>query len=265
MKVHWKSLLDRKWEKFWHPSCDYKAKTAGGWHEWELKKRSAKFAYFMSDTIPDAIDSVFVYPVSRLKNRIKTWWQGTPTIKIRGLEKGYHDADQKMLYGNFQLLVDYVEQECAYMNIWSHSEYKYPNWFIRTFTDWRDAGMGLKYVIWGANLDNPNMCDTDNIHLNVRQAESNKEVLKLYNWWVNIRPNRLDEMDASGYSDYYNKRRAAQEEKDGFRSIWAGFESDHSDELQHVLAESHRIEQKYADEDDEMLTRLIKVRHDMWT
>lgn len=35
-------------------------------------------------------------------------------IKISSLEKGYHEIDTLMLHGNFQLLVDYIEQQDAF-------------------------------------------------------------------------------------------------------------------------------------------------------
>jgi len=263
MNLDYKALLKWDFEKFWHPTCDHKAKTAKGWHTWECEKRKNKFAFFMSDTLPDKFNDIFYWPFVRVSRKLKTLWQGHPSIKITSLDKGYAEVDSKMLYGMFQLLVDFVEIENAHMMIWSDSRLKQPKWYTTLFKEWRDPSLGIEYCKWGANLDNPN--NADNNPINTRQAEAAREILKLYNWWVNVRPNRLDPSDASGYSAHFNTRAAKTKQEDGFDSIWASFISERDAALTTILDETNRIEQKYTDEDTAMLIRLITVRQNLWT
>jgi hypothetical protein len=91
------------------------------------------------------------------------------------------------------------------------------------------------------------------------QALDAKEVFELYTWWKATRPSRPDPSDTSGWSDYCEK---------GHKDIGSLFE-DQSEEDQAesriILEEMGAIEKTYAQEDEAMMIRLIKLRHSLWT
>lgn len=94
----------------------------------------------------------------------------------------WHDSDSKMLHGMFELLVDFVEVECA-------------NMYVMCFNDdCEDAGR--KYLL-----------ATDE-YTTYEHIEKNKKVLRLYDWWKTQRPARapLDFSDAMSWWDIEQER-----------------------------------------------------------
>ncbi len=90
-------------------------------------------------------------------------------IRCYGLRPGYHDARERILYGSFAALVDFVEHDCA----WEHqrSENKPGR---------RSVEDGLIYLDWCAGLkDGP-----------PHQVECGRLAKELYLWWTVGRPAR---------------------------------------------------------------------------
>ena len=84
------------------------------------------------------------------------------------------------------------------------------------------------------------------------QALAAREILELYNWWTVTRPKRVDPDELSGWTTVigYGIMPVNDEVRDARRV---------------AVALSTEIETQYANEDTEMLTRLVKVRSHMWT
>ena len=76
-----------------------------------------------------------------------------------------------------------------------------------------------------------------------------------------IYPNRPDPMDASGWSDYCEQRRLAGEDILDFEDRTP----EQEEQSRRALDLSHEIEDKYNQEDEEMMIRLIKIRQSLWT
>jgi hypothetical protein len=94
-----------------------------------------------------------------------------------------------------------------------------------------------------------------------RQAISAKNVYDLYIWWKDVRPNRPDPYEISGWSAFCDKRETAG---DGM------FRFDNMDDEERKLSRQYRekldaIEKSYEEEDEEMMIKLIKIRQDLWT
>jgi hypothetical protein len=83
----------------------------------------------------------------------------------------------------------------------------------------------------------------------------------LYKWWKEVRPLRPDPHEASGWSEYCDRVR---ELNDGRL-----FGSKTTPELKKLstkaLKLSRKIEDQYEREDEQMMIRLIKARHALWT
>ncbi len=173
-----------------------------------------------------------------------------------GMEPGYYDTDTRMLHVNFNLLVDFVEIEKAWMNTWTdRSKYSKLSWFDKKFRRFRSPEDGIAYLNWEIN-------QTELVH----QAKAAKEVLDLYTWWKETRPNRPDPYVEANYYEvfkgktlrdhlvevqrdgetYYTLKRSTKQESQVFKTVT-------------------KIEAKYDKEDEQMLIRLIKIRRFLWT
>lgn len=89
------------------------------------------------------------------------------------------------------------------------------------------------------------------------QAEASLEILELYKWWTEEYPNRKDPYDLSGWSDYCDSRTgifdpSTDTPEDRIRS-------------KDILDVSREIEDKYNQEDEDMMIRLIRIRESLWT
>ena len=99
-----------------------------------------------------------------------------------GLPVGYYDKDSLMLYGCFNLLVDYVEVELAWMQRLGEDE-ENP---IRFWEYWRfrNAELGLKHLDWEMTLADPSLPETERSE---PQAKRAAVIRDLYLWWINYR------------------------------------------------------------------------------
>lgn len=254
------------------------AATAKGWKEWErTAMREQPVAYWINEVAIDRIVRNLTKVTgfyNDLRYGIKYRFFDRYHLINTGLNPGYHDADERMLHGMFNLLVDFVEIEKAWMHVVFDREErekrKYPWWSIgwTRFKSFRDPEAGIDHLRWETTLDNPDLSQAER---SSTQAQTARELLVLYYWWKDVRPKRLDPMDASGWSDYCDQRRKASSEKNnGDPDFWdfIDTEDDSPEErakTSEILEKCRKIDEEYAQEDEEMLIRLIKVRKAMWT
>lgn len=177
-----------------------------------------------------------------------------------GLPPGYRDTSERLLHGTFQLLVDYVEVELAWMQVVfsddAKKKYKYPWFSIKPFRfkSFRCPEAGLDYLAWEKSLQSED-------GLNDRQAEKAKVVEELYVWWKTIRPNRPDSMDASGWSAYCEERRINGEEPFSNKKRSEAEE----DRIRKMIEEMTAIEKNYLEEDKMMWKKLVDIHECLWT
>lgn len=124
----------------------------------------------------------------RLKWKAEALWWGLRHRTIdkyhvipTGLKPGYYDKDIQMLHANFQLLVNFVEVECA----------------------------ALRQALNGVIFEIPNPREgvarlQEEVKFGGKQGEDAQEALVLYWWWTEIRPRR-DENDFDMESVYYQQ------------------------------------------------------------
>lgn len=254
------------------------ALTSRGWHDWKQLQQSVKpIRYWVAKEgldhlqdfimyIPDKLFSIKYY----LKNRfvVKTH---ALTAKPSHVKRGqWSDLTYRILPCLFDELVDFVEIELAWSRIaWDESARKehaapwYALGWFKTST-WRSKEAGMAYLDWASSLVlDDNWLDKSNPEYGkpTPQALAAIEIKELYNWWTEVHANRPDPYDASGWSDICDEMR---ESNDGILFI-----GECPDELQEkktqVFSQLSEIEQRYEDEDTEMMIRLIKVRGSLWT
>ena len=259
------------------------AGTAEQWDDWTTTAQMKhNFRYWLAEEALGHIQDFVTWPVRKLydiKYYINNRWVSRThslTAHPRDIKPGqWCDVGNRFLPCLFNELVDFVEVELAWWHIaWADPEekakYNAPFWATGWFRwrTWRCPEAGLDNLDWQRNLRH----DTDsgwaegdpNIGKPTPQAVKAQEVLDLYRWWKDVYPNRPDPHDASGWSEYCDRKR--QEHGDTGLSF---MKESKDPELRALgdaaLKKTTEIEAAYEAEDEEMMIRLIKVRHGLWT
>lgn len=196
------------------------------WDEWEKtsKKENPFIYWFLGDFLSKVQDIAYapyeLFTSFRIyiKNR---FFDKTHTLQTR-LKKGqYWETDDKILHGCFEALVDFVEVETTTMMLWCYKEESKKYWRYRfkplRFKSIRSRELGLKYLRFSMN-------ETDH---EIERCAKDQEIIKLYLWWKDERPSRVDP-----YSD----------------EVW-----------------SMDLETAYYEEDTEKLKQLVSIRGTLWT
>lgn len=254
--------------------------TAREWKLWRQEAKKNKFRYWLAEEALDAIQSTLWWPVDKIYD-IKYYINNRWVTRAHQLSAHRNDINpgdwcdlgNRFLPCLFNELVDFVEIELAWSHIaWSEKEerkrYGAPFWASGWFRwrTWRCPQAGLDHLEWAKNLTNEEWLEDDQKHLAepTHQAIAAKEILELYNWWKNIYPNRPDPMDSSGWTQYCAEKRDPNDDILGVLDN----ESDTPEEqnrARDMLDEMNKLEKQYADEDTEMMYRLIKIREALWT
>ena len=96
------------------------------------------------------------------------------------------------------------------------------------------------------------------------QAVAAVEIETLYLWWVETRPARIDPSDA--YPDPLMEKRLANRKNGGsVMDFFCKGTPEEEAEKRIRYDQMNVLEKQYADEDDEMFIRLIKIRKSLWT
>jgi hypothetical protein len=246
-----------------------------GWRDWEKEaKTKYPWRYWLVEVGLEYLQDFITWPVRKvydfecyIKNR---WFTRTHALTAhpRDIRPGtWCDVGDRFIFCLFNELVNFVEVELASWHIAfadkeERMKYQIPIW-TRKWRDWRCPQAGLDSLNWQSNLkfDEEWISEDDpKFGKPTPQAENAKEILELYKWWVEERPKRPDPMDESGWSAICNSRHETSEE-DFFM-----FEGQAEDQKStHALNLCHKIENAYEREDQNMMIRLIKIRHGLWT
>lgn len=224
------------------------ALTLDEWDDWKNnQKTNNKWRYWFSDKFLNKLQNILYFPrdvYKSIKNYIYNRFITKTHCLKTGLEPGhYYEMDHRIMHGLFNELVEFVEGEQAWMNYICSKDKKFK------FKKGKCAEAGIDYLIWAMSLKK----DEDSGYKKgdkeygqpTQQAESAKKIFELYNWWKNIRPNRPDPHDESGWSEV--------------------FESNDEKKKKKSLKDLCKLEEKYDKEDEKMLIELIKIRKSLWT
>ena len=259
--------------------------SAGTAEEWDTWHTTAKikhnFRYWLAEEGLDYIQKFVMYIPDKIysaKYYFNNRWitkTHALTAHRRDIKPGeWCDVGNRFLPCLFNELVDFVEVELAWWHlVWSGKEerekYKAPwynfGWF--RVRGWRCPQAGLDNLDWQRNLRwqaNEVGDDSPNLGKPTPQAIKAQEILDLYKWWTETYRNRPEPMEASGWSAYCDACRDAHGD-----SFSAMFSNKKSPALKKQGDKAHKLLQKieaaYEKEDEEMMIRLIKVRHGLWT
>jgi hypothetical protein len=248
-----------------------------GWKKWRQEAKAAHpVRYWLADDGLDYLQRFFFYIPDKLyalKYYINNRWvtrthalTASPSDIPRGQ---WCDVGNRFLPCLFNELRDFVEVELAWWHIaWDSNDerekYNAPFWATGWFRwrTWRCRQAGLDNLAWQMNLTNDWLDDDHpDRHKPSYQAIKAQEILELYRWWTEVYPNRPDPHDAGGWSAYCEQRRSSGAD-------FFDFEDRTEQELEQsrrALDATQAIEDKYNQEDEEMMIRLIKIRQSLWT
>lgn len=234
------------------------------WEEWEEgQKLRHPFRHWIAEEALDFIQDVIHWVPDRI-NDVRYWFNNRFVYQTHvlstGLAKGeWHEFDTRMLHGLFNGLVDFVEVEKALRNIRWDTDYKnkYAPWYVRhwffRWVEWRSPQSGINHLEWEVSLGEESP----------HQSAKAKEVLELYYWWKK-RPER-DAMKESGLVALLSE----YDKKYGKWHSWMVrtpvLSEAEKAEYERRSDLSNDLEQKWEDEDTEMLIRLVRLRSSVWT
>ena len=255
------------------------AKTSEGWDEWHKLAGQSRLRYWLAEEGLDYVQKVVYYVPDKLhsiKYYINNRWVTRThalTANPKDIKRGeWCDVGNRFLPCLFNELVDFVEVELAWWHIaWADKDekdkYKAPwyatGWF--RWRTWRCPQAGLDNLDWQRNLRwqaNEVGDDSPNLGKLTPQAIKAQEILDLYKWWTETYRNRPEPMEASGWSAYCEAARLAN----GGKLSWGGDKTPELKKMSKVaMKKLHKMEADYEKEDEQMMIRLIKVRHGLWT
>lgn len=254
------------------------AKTAEGWDEWEKRAKDAyPVRWWLAEEGLDYLQNIVYYIPDKLyavKYYINNRWVTRThalTAHSRDIPRGeWRDVGNRFLPCLFNELVDFVEVELAWWHIaWSDrnekAKYNAPFWATGWFRwrTWRCPQAGLDNLEWQRNLvwkEEELGADNSLVGQSTYQAIKAQEILELYKWWTEVYPNRPDPHDASGWSEYCDRKR-----EEGGAFLAETKDPELKEFGDKALKKTHEIEEAYDKEDEEMLIRLIKIRNSLWT
>ncbi len=194
----------------------------------------------------DVVDTLRIY----FRNRFIT---RTHLIDTKLPTGSWHETDDRLLHGMFELLVDFIEIEKAGMHEWSKNKQGFSLSLKK-----RSADNGIAYLKWEMGLLRENMDGTEEVVLS-KQAEMAAEQWFLYNWWKNERPNRSDILNDTGYTQFNDEVYTDD--------VWLDKQltNQQREKLKEIMQVVYEMEEAREQEDEEMLIRLIKIRRSLWT
>jgi hypothetical protein len=162
------------------------------------------------------------------------------TIKIRSLVPGYYDKDTLFLHAAMQLVVDFVEIECSWMELdapytWRQWLYFKLPWFLHKDELIRNRELGLKHLDMLASFYTDKLKDA---------TDAPKIVKDVYLYWKDIRPQKIKSVE-----ELYKKLE---------------LESDES-RTKYAIDTIDKLEADIEKQDTKMLKKIVEVRGFLWT
>lgn len=209
------------------------------WEEWKKEqKKQRPFRYWLSDTFLKKLQDIVYFPVDVYRT-IKVYVRNRYIDKLQYLHTGlkpgeYYDLDRRILHALFNELVDFVELELAASMKWDKDKnYKFVKGRCQQAQD--------DYFKWANHLKHQGWL--------TEQAKASRKIQKLYEWWKNERPNRIDPFSSSEFSydidEIIDHKNIKQKQK--------------------KIKKAYDLELEQEDEDTRMLIELIKIRNHLWT
>lgn len=259
------------------------AETSEGWNSWRrIAKKSHPYRFWLAEEGLGYLQDFVTWPARKLhsvKYYINNRWvtkSHALTAHPRDIKPGtWRDVGNRFLPCLFNELVDFIEIEQAWSHIaWGSKEdrakYNPPFWASGWFRwrTWRSPQAGLDHLEWASNLNGNEFLTEGHKDWNkpTRQALAAREQLELYKWWTVTRPARPDPYEVSGWTAICARRRDKRNNTDDDDDFLRDDKTPaEKKETRKALEVMRKMEAQYEKEDEEMMIRLIKIRHSLWT
>jgi hypothetical protein len=220
------------------------------WDDWKIWHKEAKIKYpiryWISETLLKKLQDIVYFPHD-LYHTVEIYVRNRFIDKTHYLKTDlkpgeYYDLDTRLLHGIMNELVNYVEVELAHV-------YRCNDYQKYKLKHGRCPQAGLDYLAWACSLvydESYGMQPDDKDYGKpTEQALNAYKIRKIYNWWKNERPNRINPY--------------------AYKEIDENNPVDTKKNKKKCIIQAHKIEEKYNNEDTEMLIKLIKLRDSLWT
>lgn len=247
------------------------------WKDWETTAYNLhQIRFWIAEEGLDKLQDILMYPFNTIDSARyyinNRWITKTHCLSAHpsDIEPGsWQDVGDRFLPCLFNEFIDFIEIELAWWgNIVTakenYAKFKVP-WYrkhIFRLRNWRCPAAGLDYLSWASQLKyDSTWMSTDNplYGTPTPQALAAIEMKKLYIWWTEVYRNRPDPYDASGWSAVCYDKTVGSMFDDSLITTEAKQERDNAHK------KLREIEIQYEQEDEDMMIRLIKVRHNLWT
>jgi hypothetical protein len=208
-------------------------------------------------------------------------------IDLKAMGRGeWRDTDYRLFEAVFQLLVDFVENECAHLSKicydsdslhdpethpaireW-HAVSRWNRWKNRQ--QWNER-LGMAHLEWEATLDDPSRGEFER---NYSQAEKGRKSLELYRWYKYERPKRVDPWEAYPEPEaHYVHEKTGEPLPGKFKNMMESEQTEDGYWKMRELTEPYReyldkgakLEQDQYQEDTERAQQVLAIRQGLWT
>jgi len=233
--------------------------TSTGWRLFDEEyKKVAPIRHYIYKDIHKKYIRPIKFKINDLSNWIRVRTYDRYHIINTGLKPDYQDISTQLLHSSFNLLKDFVEIEQSLHYYYYHSHYDEvkKDWKLKlplySHLFYRNPDYGIKHLEWESTLDDPtlpvNQRDSE-------QAKKAREILILYRWWID-RPNRK-QIDYCSYSDQGFPMGCLDDDFDKTAEDYVNYKNN-------MILEDQQTEQ-WAQEDTDMLIRLVNIRDCLWS
>jgi len=254
------------------------SETIEGWDSWRIEaEKKHPYRFWLAEEGLDAIQNVVMFIPNKLYdikyNLLNRFVTRTHTL-TSNLKRGqWHELDERILHSLFDELVNFVEVELAASNFrWdeeTRKKYRVPFWGIGWFRTrtYRNVEAAREYLDWARKLTRneewgvyPGQEGYSDL---TDQAIHAQEILELYLWWTIGRPLRKDPYEESGWNAYCDRNRSSDD-----NMVWKAWNKRTPEDIAEgevCRKKLHELEERYEQEDENMMIRLIKIRRSLWT
>ena len=230
-----------------------------GWNEFQNEfRKKAPIRYFIEYFIVRKIGYISS-DLSRIGWAIRYRTIRKYHLVNTKLNPHYHETDTRMLHANFELLVDFVEIQCANMATVFDDDarkkalgWKFYLPRMLRIKEFRSREQGMKHLEWEATLASPTLNENE---ASPGQAAQAVQIMILYIWWKDVYPYRetlpSPNEDSIGLDFLSQKWKKANPEMNEKISQWS--------------RDSFQQESDWDKEEEEMLIALMKIRKGLWT
>jgi len=213
------------------------AGTMKEFRDWDLKLSKE---YPIRYAIAEAITWAIFRPLRSAKWKINNayWWvqyrinpkHKFTTIKLKKLKPGYYDPDALIFYAMFEIFEGFMKRQLTDPQIvWEYNESHFTDWMIEDDPEGVQREIESRNALW-------------------------KEMNEIYDWWVNVYPNRESTLpDYPSLPKEWGNMAVLNEDFD-----------DKEEMIEHkrIMDIHFKAEEDWLNEDDEMMVRLSKInRH----